>query len=293
MPLTTSAGRPPVSVVVPFRGDRGAAEALLETLGHMRTQPGDQLIVADNTAVSLVPDGGGSAVEVVRVPAPPSARRARNEGARRAANPWLLFLDADCRPEPELLDEYFAPGPGERCGVVAGEVIGDRSQPEVLARWARSRRGMMARHHVEAEGRPAGIAGNLMLRREVLDEVGGFEENARSEADVDLCWRVQEAGWTVEYRPGAAVAHRDPTRLGDVWRQAWMYGSGKRWLRDRWGSAARSPRIVAPLARAVGGALVWTLTARFERALFKLVDGLVAAAGWLGYQAARITEVRR
>jgi mycofactocin glycosyltransferase len=279
-------GRPPVSVIVPFRGDRAAAQSLLDALGRLRTAAGDQLIVADNNPASVVPDDGG--VEVVRVPAPPSARWARNEGARHATSPWLLFLDADCRPDSGLLDEYFQRQPAERCGVIAGEVVGDDTQAETLARWARSRRGMMARYHVESGGRPAGIAGNLVLRREAWDEVGGFEEAARSEADVDLCWRVQEAGWTLEYRPEAAVAHRDPTRIGDVWRQAWMYGVGKRWLRGRWGSAAEPPRVAAPLLRAVGGAVVWVVTARFERARFKLVDGLVAAAGWLGYQAARL-----
>jgi cellulose synthase/poly-beta-1,6-N-acetylglucosamine synthase-like glycosyltransferase len=272
---------------VPFRGDRAAAESLLETLEVLRMGPEDQLIVADNTPDSVVADREAAGVEVVRVPAPPSARRARNEGARRAANPWLLFLDADCRPDPELLDEYFSYEPAERCGVIAGEVIGDDSQAQALARWARSRRGLMARYHVESGGRPAGIAGNLMLRREAWEEADGFEEDARSEADVDICWRVQEAGWTLEYRSEAAVAHRDPTRLGDVVRQAWMYGFGKRWLRARWGSDADPPRVAVPLARAVGGAAVWTLTGRFERAVFKLVDGLVAGAGWLGYQAAR------
>jgi mycofactocin glycosyltransferase len=292
MPPATNDSRPSISVVVPFRGDRAAAESLLENLSRMQTRPGDQLIVADNTPTGAVPQDGEAGVEVVPVPAPPSARRARNEGARRAANAWLLFLDADCRPDPGLLDEYFVPEPAERCGVIAGEVIGDRSQTQTLARWARSRRGMMARYHVEAE-RPAGIAGNLMLRREVLDEVGGFDENTRSEADVDLCWRAQDAGWKLEYRPDATVAHRDPTRLADVWRQAWMYGSGKRSLRDRWGAVAAPPPVAAPLARAIGGALVWTMTARFERALFKLVDGVVAAAGWLGYRAAAIRESRR
>jgi GT2 family glycosyltransferase len=226
--------------------------------------------------------------EIVPVPGTPSARRARNEGARRATSSWVLFLDADCRPEPSLLDLYFSPEPADRCGVVAGEVYGDGSQTGVLARWARSRRGLMARHHVEGPGRSAGIAGNLLVRREALERAGGFEEAARSEADVDLCWRIQDDGWTLEYRRRAAVRHRDPSSLGAVLRQAWMYGAGKRWLRGRWGAAAEPPRIAVPLARAAGGALVWTLTLRFERALFKLLDGLVAATGWLGYQAARL-----
>src|SRR4051794_655565 len=193
-------GRPPVSVIVPFRGDRAAAQWLLDALRRLRTGAGDQLIVADNNPASVVPDGRG--VEVVRVPAPPSARRARNEGARHATSPWLLFLDADCRPDPGLLDDYFEHEPAERCGVMAGEVIGDETQAEMLARWARSRRGMMTRYHVESGGRPAGIAGNLVLRREAWDEVGGFEEAARSEADVDLCWRGPGGGWAFGYWAG-------------------------------------------------------------------------------------------
>lgn len=275
-----------MSVVVPFRGGPGDAAALAHSLAELRTGPDDEVIVAENTDDPVMAREGG--IEVVRVPGTPSARRARNVGAGSATCDWLLFLDADCRPEPSLLDTYFSPEPGEKCGVVAGEVVGDASQPEALARWARSRRGLMARFHVEGPGRPAGIAGNLLVRREALERVGGYEEAARSEADVDLCWRIQDDGWGLEYRSQATVRHRDPSRLGAVLRQAWMYGAGKRWLRARWGAAAEPPRIVVPLARAVGGALVWTLMLRLERAMFKLLDGLVAATGWLGYQAARI-----
>jgi GT2 family glycosyltransferase len=286
-------GRPPVSVIVPFRGDAEAARSLLESIDRLRTRPDDELIVADNSPVSVVAETRAGGVTVVRVPAPPSARRARNEGARRGTNAWLLFLDADCRPDAGLLDTYFANPPGVRCGVVAGEVVGDERQREFLARWARSRRGLMARHHVESGGRPAGIAGNLLVRREALEAVGGWEEQARSEADVDLCWRAQDLGWSLEYRPSAVVAHGDPTAIGDVLRQAWMYGTGKRWLRARWGDAADPPRIAVPLIRMVGGVVVWTLTLKPERTAFKLVDGLVAATGWLGYQVARVRGRRR
>jgi GT2 family glycosyltransferase len=258
---------------------------LVTNLRALRVGEGDQVIVADNSEEAVVPQE--ALLEVVRVTGPPSARRARNEGARRAANGWLLFLDGDCRPDPSLLDLYFSPEPEERGGVMAGEVIGDDSQPCAFARWARSRRGLMARYHVEGEGRPAGIAGNLMVRRQAWERTGGFEEDARSEADVDLCWRIQEAGWGLEYRPRALVVHRDPETLGAVLRQAWTYGAGKRWLRGRWGTAVDPPRLFGPLVRALGGGLVWTLTARFERALFKLIDGLAAGASWLGYQAAR------
>ena len=116
-----------------------------------------------------------------------------------------------------------------------------------------------------------------------FEAVGGFCE-VRSDADVELCWRIQERGWELEYRPGAVVAHRDPERLGDVLRQAAGYGAGRRWLRSSYGPAVPEPALARPLARAAGGALVWTLTLRLERAAFKLVDGAVAAASWWGYR---------
>lgn len=285
-------GRPAVSVVVPFRGDRTGATGVIAALGCLETKPEDELIVVDNSPVSVVPEDGAGGVRVVKLPHPPSARRARNAGVQQATNPWLLFLDADCQPVPELLDEYFGEAPAESCGVIAGEVVGDDAQHEPLARWARSRRGLMARHHLESGSRPAGIAGNLMLSREAFDEVGGFEENARSEADIDLCWRVQDAGHTLEYRPRALVRHGDPATLSAVLRQAWMYGAGKRWLRQRWGDAAEPPRILVPLGRSVAGVVVWTLTLRFERARFKLIDGLVAAAAWTAYAVALVRPGR-
>lgn len=277
-----SGNRPRVSIIVPFGGD--GPDALIHNLRVLQLRAGDEVVVADNSRNGVPAQDGR--FEVVPVIGRASARRARNQGAHHAGNPWLLFLDADCRPDPSLLDLYFSPAPADGCGVVAGEVVGDDAQPAMLARWARSRRRLMARHHIEAPGRPAGIAGNLLVRREAWERAGGFDEEARSEADVDLCWRIQEDGWRLEYRPHALVRHRDPADLAAVLRQAWMYGAGKRWLRRRWGDAANPPRAVGPLVRAVGGALWWGLTLRFERALFKLVDGLVAATGWLAYQTA-------
>lgn len=48
----------------------------------------------------------------------------------------------------------------------------------------------------------------LLVRREVWDLVGGFDESYFMYAeDVDLCWRASSAGWRVAYEPAAAVVH--------------------------------------------------------------------------------------
>jgi N-acetylglucosaminyl-diphospho-decaprenol L-rhamnosyltransferase len=48
----------------------------------------------------------------------------------------------------------------------------------------------------------------LFLRREMLDELGGFDEGFRLYGeDIDLAYRAEQAGWERWYVPGAKVVH--------------------------------------------------------------------------------------
>ncbi len=52
------------------------------------------------------------------------------------------------------------------------------------------------------------IGACLMTRRETIDEVGMLDEGFFMYAeDVDWCYRMRQAGWTVEYFPEALVMH--------------------------------------------------------------------------------------
>jgi len=48
----------------------------------------------------------------------------------------------------------------------------------------------------------------LLLRREMLDELGGFDEGFRLYGeDIDLCYRAKQAGWERWFVPQASVRH--------------------------------------------------------------------------------------
>lgn len=48
----------------------------------------------------------------------------------------------------------------------------------------------------------------IWLRRDALDAVGGWDEGYFMYVeDVDLCWRLREAGWRIGYEPGGEVVH--------------------------------------------------------------------------------------
>jgi GT2 family glycosyltransferase len=53
------------------------------------------------------------------------------------------------------------------------------------------------------------LAAFLLLRREMLDELGGFDEHFRLYGeDIELCYRAAKAGWERWYVPQAVVTHR-------------------------------------------------------------------------------------
>lgn len=274
--------RPSVSVVVPFLGSSADGADLLDALAALQRRPGDEQIVVDNGAAPVL-------AGAVHAPGQKSSYYARNAGFDRAAGEWLLFLDADCRPRPTLVDDFFAERIDPRCGAVAGRVVALPGQEALVARYARSRGHLSQAAHMRDTYLPYGITANLLIRRSALEDLGGFHEGLRSGGDADVCWRLQEAGWTIAYREGAAVEHAHRERVFALARQAARYSAAIAWMdRHRPGSSPR-PRVARRLSRAGAGAAAWVALGRWERAAFKALDGVVVVAegaGWLFSNAA-------
>jgi mycofactocin glycosyltransferase len=279
--------RPAISVVVPFRGDEPAAERALQALARIGLSDGDELVLADNSDEGAATRLAAPPVKVVRATGERSSYHARNAGARAAAEAgeWLLFIDSDCVPQADLLDAYFAEPVGERCGVLAGEISGDDRQGGLMPRYARSRNYLSQTEGLHGQAGTAGATANLLVRRSAFDAVGGFAEGIRSGGDVDLCWRLREAGWRLEYRAGAGVVHRHRKTLFGFMGQVARYGAGARWLDSRHpGSSPRWPLVsgLAGSLRDIGSNLV---RGRVEEATFRAIDGLGLVAHNVGYRA--------
>ena len=97
----------------------------------------------------------------------------------------------------------------------------------------------------------AGVAaatGNLLVRRSTFDELGGFADGIRSAGDVDFCWRMRDAGWTLEQRPAARVSHHHRENLVSFLAMIARYGAGSRWLNERHPGVAPHWPLVPGLA---------------------------------------------
>ena len=237
--------RPPVDVVVPFRGEAPALEQILARLAGLHLGPGDSLVVVDNSPEERAVPGG-----VVRAPGLQTPGYARNRGVERGGAEWLLFIDADTLPPPDLLDRYFDPAPGERTAILAGGVRDEPVGPEAgpVARYSYVN-GVMSQDNTFGYGPRWGFpqTANAMVRRAAFEEVGGFREGIRAGEDADLTYRLRDAGWEVERREEAAVVHLSRQSVWALARQRAGHGAAAAWLdREHGGGfpARRRPGLV-------------------------------------------------
>jgi mycofactocin system glycosyltransferase len=229
---TTTAGGPAVTVVVPVRDRAAELDRCLAATG--RRYP--VIVVddgsADPAAVAAVCAARGARLVRRDVNGGPAA--ARNTALRLAATELIAFLDSDCEPAGDWIAElsgHFADPLVAAVGpriVAAGD--GGGSVLDLGDRGAR----------VAPMTRVAYVpTAALLARRAALG--GGFDEALRFGEDVDLVWRLTEAGWRVRYDPGVRVGHREPASRAALLRRRFQYGSSAAPL------TRRHPGAVAPL----------------------------------------------
>jgi hypothetical protein len=75
----------------------------------------------------------------------------------------------------------------------------------------------------------------MAFRKAALLEIGGFDPQFRSAGDdVDVCWRLQDRGWTIGFNPAAMVWHHRRNSVRMYWKQQKGYGKAEALLEAKW-----------------------------------------------------------
>lgn len=258
----------------PPRFGVGDVTIVVPTLGQPGPLPnGVRTIVVDDGSDPPV-DGATIRRDVTGGPA-----AARNTGLAAVETPLVAFVDADVRAADGWLDRLLPHFDDDRVALVA---------PRVVTAGGQTR---LARHEAIAgpldlgtdpgrvrSGTKIGYVPSaaLVCRTDRLRSIGGFDEGLRFGEDVDLVWRLDEAGWRCRYEPASVVEH-DPRPTWAAWvRQRIDYGSSAAPL------ALRHHSALAPLRTNGWSLAAWTLPLLGNRrrpAVIGLAAGGIVATG--------------
>ncbi len=193
---------------------------------------------------------------------------ARNQGIRLAAGEYVVILDDDTVVEPGALDRlvaYMDARPevglcGPRLTTAEGDLqLSCRRFPTLVDKLARrlpaARRLTRAVEMADWDHRTVRavdyvIGACQVIRRLALHEVGLFDERIfYGPEDIDLCLRLQQAGWRVVYNPGAVVVHKE-RRVTRSLRSGltWKHGLGLGYFFWKHGYLLSRRRLYARLA---------------------------------------------
>jgi GT2 family glycosyltransferase len=199
----------------------GAAD-LEESLPALRPQVDELLVIAN------IPGSAPAGIEALENEHPLGYAANLNRGLARTRGDAMLAANPDAVPEPgavAALRDFMQAHP--RCGVAGpGMVYPDgRPQPSrrrfptvtgtVVRRTPLRKLLRQRRHYHLDEPQPTEpvqcdwmLGGFLLLRRSMLEELGGFDEGFRLYGeDIDLQYRAMRAGWERWYVPAAVVRH--------------------------------------------------------------------------------------
>ncbi len=200
---------------------------------HSRFDGPTELIVVDNGShdgsaewlTGELPAIGRLAdvqVQVVRNAANIGCSTARNQALALARGEFAVFVDNDVMPHtPDWLARLRERIEQSPQGGLAGAKMIYPSAPHLIqcAGIGISKRGHVcfrgrgdARDDArwnQAEPVQCLISACLMVRRELIERHGGFDEafNPVQFEDFDLCYRLRDAGWVAWYEPAAEMYH--------------------------------------------------------------------------------------
>jgi glycosyltransferase involved in cell wall biosynthesis len=181
----------------------------------------DEIIVIDNgstdNSIKIV-----KRYEMVRLLEKPGITigALRNTGTVEAMGDILAFIDADCvicRGWRDYVCNSF-----ENPSVAA---CGSKYELPVNACWIE--KAWFSQRKYSAGAVNYINSGNLVVKKKVFKEIGGFDKNLITGEDAELCWRLNLKGFTVWENPDIKAIHLgNPKNLWNFYKKQRWHGIG-------------------------------------------------------------------
>lgn len=240
---------PEISIIIPVKNGMATIEKCVRSCALLEG-PSFELVIIDDgstddtarTVNRLAAELSGLSLKLIQTPGE-GPSKARNRGIAAAQGAFIAFTDGDCIVDRHWLIEL------KKCfddATVSG-AGGIQLSPEDESIFGRSVNEFMGQVGFMTDYMKAGsgIGGrididhnptcNAMYRADVFVKVGGFLENLWPGEDVELDYRVKQAGMRLVATPAAKVYHYRPATFRKFCRMMYSYGRVQAFLVKRYG----------------------------------------------------------
>ncbi len=169
-----------------------------------------------------------------------NAPAAYNYAMKIASHQILGFIDADAKVEKDWLKKLVCRLNESNVAGVSG-TIGTWNNDNL---WARSI-GYELKTRYSRIGKYTGRIAtmNLLLKKQIIEDAGGWDEKFASQYDTDLGFRISAKGYKIAYEPSAVCYHFNRPTLKAFYRQQLQYGKNTLKLYFKHGRLARGDEI--------------------------------------------------
>jgi glycosyltransferase involved in cell wall biosynthesis len=191
-----TAGAQDVTVVVTTHNRCAAVVRAVQSV-RAQSRPATEIVVVDDGSEPPVVDLGHD-VRVVRHDVPRGVCAARNSGVEAAEGHYLLFLDDDDVLPPEALEHSLRavetsqlPEPVAALGALA--IVDEQDDVLDIHHPPTFRRGSAWLFDSRPAGTTLNVQNTLLVPKQVVEEIGGWNENLRSWVHDDFFLRLARA----------------------------------------------------------------------------------------------------
>lgn len=216
-----NAAPPKVSVVITSRNNEQTIGDCLKSIVELN-YPKDylEIIVIDACSTDKTAEIAGK-YPVKVISRPLNAPAAYNYALKIASHDNLAFVDADAKVEKEWLKKLVPHLDEPKTAGVSGNIETWNAENP----WARSIGYDIKTRYARIKNYTSRVATmNLLFKRSVLEEVGGFDEGFPSQYDTELGFRISSRGYRIAFERTAMCYHFNRPTLRAYFKQQLQYG---------------------------------------------------------------------
>lgn len=213
------------SIVIPTYNSAQLLDKCLESIDKIVDENYECIVVDDGSTDKTKDVVTKYNVRYIKQPNQGPAT-ARNKGIMESKGEVIFFTDSDCIIPADVITKY-------RKHFIHPDVAGvggtykTLNEGKSVARFV----GLEISYRHKLQGQDVKVVGsfNSAFRKEVLDEVGGFDEKfpTASGEDFDLCYRIIKLGHTLKFDDEIFVYHEHPSSIHKYLIQQYRRGKSR------------------------------------------------------------------